>query len=75
MSNSNHPKRNDKTSNVDRIRYIVRNTEENLSETEMGKEFANPIKREQLEEKNERRKQSIEELKEEIKEEVAKSKK
>ena len=45
MSNSNHPKRNDKTSNVDRIRYIVRNTEKNLSETEMGKEFANPIKR------------------------------
>ena len=44
-------------------------------DAEISKEFAEPIEREILTEKNERRKQSIEELKEEIKEEVAKTKK
>ena len=72
MSNKRHPKPNDKSSNVERIREIVRNTEGNLTEAEISKEFADPIQREVLSEKNERRKQSIEELKEEIKEEIAK---
>lgn len=75
MSNPRHPKPNDKSSNIERIRDIVRNTESNLMDAEISKEFAEPIEREILTEKNERRKQSIEELKEEIKEEVAKTKK
>ncbi|MEK4627115.1 MAG: small acid-soluble spore protein Tlp [Solibacillus sp.] len=72
MSNS---KKKDNSSKVDRIREIVRNTEGNLTEAEIGKEFADPILREMLSEKNERRKETIEELKEEIKEEIGKSKK
>lgn len=69
-----HPKQDDK-SKVDRIREIVRNTEGNYKEAELGKEFADDFQREMMSEKNERRKQAIEELKEELKEEVEKSKK
>ena len=75
MSNSRHPKTNDNSSNIERIRDIVRNTEDNLKEAEFGKEFADPIEREIINEKNKRRRSSIEELKEEIKEEISKTKK
>lgn len=75
MSNSKHPKQYDQTSKVDRIREIVRNTEGNLEEAEISKEFTDGIQREILREKNDRRRNSIEELKEELKEEVEKSKK
>ncbi|WP_274308178.1 small acid-soluble spore protein Tlp [Solibacillus daqui] len=75
MSNSKYPKQDDKTSNVNRIREIVQNTERNLMEAEIGKEFTDGIQREIINEQNERRKQSIEELKEEIKEEIGKGKK
>lgn len=72
MSNSKQPKQ---TSKVDRMREIIRNTEGNFQEAELGKEFADGIQREILSEENERRKQSIDDLKEEIKEEIGKSKK
>ncbi|MEK4701255.1 small acid-soluble spore protein Tlp [Solibacillus sp. FSL R7-0668] len=75
MPNSKHLKQDDKTSNVGRIREIVKNTERNLMEAEIGKEFADGIQRAMINEQNERRKHSIEELKEEIKEEIGKSKK
>ena len=75
MSNSKYTKSNDNSSNIGRIREIVRNTEGNLQEAEFSKDFADPIQREIINEKNERRKQSIEELKEELKEEIAKIKK
>lgn len=75
MANSKYPKQDDKTSNVGRIREIVKNTERNLMEAEIGKEFTDGIQRAIMNEQNERRKQSIEDLKEEIKEEVGKGKK
>ena len=75
MSNSKYPKTNDNSSNIERIRDIVRNTEDNLMEAEFSKEFADPIDREIINEKNKRRKRSIEELKEEMKEEISKDKK
>lgn len=75
MANSRQSKPNDKSSNIERMRDIVRNTEGNLVETEISKEFADPTQQELMGEKNERRRQSIEELKEEIKEEVTKNKK
>ena len=75
MSNSRHPKTNDNSSNIERIRDIVRNTEGNLKEAEFSKEFADSIEREIINEKNKRRRHSIEELKEEIKEEISKMKK
>ena len=75
MSKSKYSKMNDNSSNVERIREIVRNTEGNLQEAEFSKDFADPIQRKIIKEKNERRKQSIDELKEELKEEIAKIKK
>lgn len=75
MSNSKHPKPDDSSNNVERIRDIVRNTEENLHEAEISMEFADPMQSEMMREKNERRKQSIEELKEEMKDEISARKK
>ena len=69
MSNykHNHKKRN---KNIDTMREIVRNTEENLQEAEIGMEFTNSADKALLKSQNERRKEAIEVLKEEIKEEV-----
>lgn len=75
MSNSRDRKPKDMSSNVNRIRDIVRNTEENLNQEEISMEFADPSQYEEMSEKNERRKQSIKELKDEVKDEIAKSKK
>ena len=44
-------------------------------EAEFSKEFVDPMQREIIREKNERREQSIEELKEEVKDEITKGKK
>lgn len=68
-------KQNDNSSNVNRIRDIIRNTEGNLMDAEFSKDFVDPMQLEIIREKNARRKQSIEELKEEVKEEISKSKK
>jgi small acid-soluble spore protein (thioredoxin-like protein) len=75
MSNQKHPKSDDRSNNVERIRDIVRNTEENLHEAEISMEFADPMQSEMIKEKNERRKQSIEGLKEEMKDEIEARKK
>ena len=72
MSNSKQPKHDNKTSKVDRIREIVRNTERNFMEAEIGKEFVDGLDREIIREKNARRKHEIAELKEEIKEKTDK---
>ena len=69
-------KSNDKSNNIGKIRNIVQNTEENLANEEISKEFADdPIQLVQIAERNARRKQAIEELKGVIKDEVSKGKK
>ena len=70
MSNSKHTKH--ENNKVDRIREIVRNTERNFMEAEIGKEFLDGLDREIIREKNARRKHEIAELKEEIKEKTDK---
>lgn len=75
MSNSKHPKPDDRSNNVEKIRDIVRNTEDNFREAEISMEFADSTQREMMKEKNERRKQSLETLKEEMKDEIAARKK
>lgn len=69
------PKPDDRSNNVERIRDIIKNTEENLREAEISMEFADPMQSEIMEEKNERRRESIQELKEEMKDEVSARKK
>ena len=64
-----------KKNNLERMREIIRNTEDNLQEAEISKEFADLEQKVELTQKNERRKQSIEVLKEEMKEEISDLKK
>lgn len=64
-----------KKNNLERMREIIRNTEDNLQEAEISKEFADLEQKVELSQKNERRKQSIEVLKEEMKEEISDLKK
>jgi len=75
MPNSKYPKPDDRSNNVERIREIVHNTEDNLHEAEISMEFADPEQRAELNEKNARRKRSIEALKEEMQDEIAARKK
>lgn len=71
MANSRHPKPDDRSNNVERIRDIVKNTEEKLHEAEISLEFADPMQSEMIKEKNKRRQKSIEALKEEMQDEMA----
>lgn len=64
-----------KKNNLERMREIIRNTENNLQEAEISKEFADLVTKEEISQRNERRKQTIEELKEEMKEEISDLKK
>lgn len=75
MANLRHRKPDDRSNNVERIRVIVKNTEEKVQEAEMSMEFADPLESNRLKEKNKRRKQSIEALKEEMKDEMTARKK
>ncbi len=75
MANLRHRKPDDRSNNVERIRDIVKNTEEKVQEVEMSMEFADPLESNRLKEKNKRRKQSIEALKEEMKDEMTARKK
>ncbi len=75
MANLRHRKPDDRSNNVERIRDIVKNTEEKVQEAEMSMEFADPLESNRLKEKNKRRKQSIEALKEEMKDEMTARKK
>lgn len=72
MSKSKNQKHEGNKSKVDKLREIVKNTEENIKEAEFSKEFSDGIQRKLIDEKNRRRKYSIKELKEEMKEEVDK---
>ncbi|MGE7694961.1 small acid-soluble spore protein Tlp [Lysinibacillus sp. NPDC094177] len=71
MANSRQSKPDDRSDNVERIRDIVKNTEEKLHEAEISLEFADPMQSEMIKEKNKRRQKSIEGLKEEMKDEMA----
>lgn len=72
---SKHSNPDNRSNNVERIRDIVNNTEDNLREAEISMEFADLEQRQRMKEKNERRKQSIDVLKEEMKDEIEARKK
>lgn len=60
-----------KSNNALSIDRMIENTEENIREAEISMEFAGPEERENLEEKNERRKHSIDKMKEQLSDEEA----
>lgn len=63
--------RDDKSNNALSLDRMIENTEENIREAEISMEFAGPEERENLEEKNERRKHSVDKMKKQLSDEAA----
>ncbi|HWO75302.1 MAG TPA: small acid-soluble spore protein Tlp [Bacillus sp. (in: firmicutes)] len=63
------PKPDDRSDNVEKLQSMVQNTIENIEEAEASLEFSSGEQRKQIEEKNERRRESIAAFREEIKDE------
>lgn len=70
MPNQKQPKPDNRQNNVERLHDMIENTENKLQKAEISMEFASPDEREMLQNKNERRKQSIEAMKQEMQEEI-----
>lgn len=51
MANSRHRKPDDRSNNVERMRDIVKNTEEKVQEAEISMEFADPLENNRIKEK------------------------
>lgn len=71
MAESNKPKPDDRSNNVERLQAMVENTKHNKKEAEISMEFAGPTEREKIKAKNQRRDASIQAMKEEIQDEAA----
>lgn len=72
MSKPRHyPNPDDRSDNVEKLQNIVHNTIENIEEAEESMKFASEEQKENIEAKNERRRQAIAGLREEIKDEAS----
>jgi len=65
------PKPDDRSDNVEKLQEMVHNTIENMEKAEETMQFSNEEQKAQIEEKNERRRESIQGMREEIKDEAA----
>lgn len=65
----NKPNPDDRSDNVEKLQQMIHDTIENMREAEDHLEFASDEDRENIIEKNKRRKQAIEGFREEIKDE------
>lgn len=63
-------KPDNRSNNVERLHDMIENTEKKLQDAEISLEFASPEEKQRLQEKNERRKQSIHAMKEEMQDEM-----
>lgn len=71
MPYSNQPKPDDRSDNAEKLQSMLQNTEENIRAAEESLKFTDSdTQRQQIEEKNERRKESIESFRSEIKDEA-----
>lgn len=70
MPNEKQPNPDNRQNNVERLHDMIENTKSKLQEAEISLEFANPKEREMLQNKNERRKQSIEAMENEMQDEM-----
>jgi small acid-soluble spore protein (thioredoxin-like protein) len=71
MPYNNQPKPDDRSDNAEKLQSMLQNTEENIRAAEESLKFTDSeTQREQIEEKNERRKESIESFRSEIKDEA-----
>lgn len=64
-------KQDGKSNNALSVGRMIENAEENIREAEISMEFAGPEERENLEEKNERRKHSVDKMKKQLSDEAA----
>ena len=71
MENDRHQTFNKKSKNALSLEKMIENTKGNIKEAEISKEFAFPEERENLEEKNARRKTSIHQMEEQLRIEAA----
>lgn len=63
--------KNKKSNNALSLGRMIENTKENIEEAEISMEFAGPEERDNLEDKNARRRTSIAQMEEQIREEKA----
>lgn len=67
--NRHEPKPDDRSNNVERLADMIENTKENINEAEESLRFAEGEQREQIEAKNERRRESIKGMESEMEDE------
>ncbi|SET38258.1 small acid-soluble spore protein (thioredoxin-like protein) [Salinibacillus kushneri] len=66
----NQPKPDDRSDNVEKLQAMVQNTIENMEDAEETAQFASGNDREDIEAKNERRREALESMRNEIKDEA-----
>lgn len=70
MPKNHQPKPDDRSDNVEKLQNMVQNTIENMHEAEESMRFASEDQKQQIQEKNKRRKEAIEGMRAEIKDEA-----
>lgn len=71
MNYSHKPKPDDRSDNVEKLQSMIHNTVENMEEAEESLEFTDSAEqRQQIEAKNERRRESLEAMRSEVKDEA-----
>ncbi len=71
MAYQNKPKPDDRSDNVEKLQEMIHNTIENMEEAEASMAFTDSEEQiEQIEAKNERRRESLEALRSEVKDEA-----
>lgn len=66
---NNKPKPDDRSDNTDKLKKMIRDTEENIEKTKDTMEFSDELNKTEIAEKNKRRREAIEGFKSEIKDE------
>jgi small acid-soluble spore protein (thioredoxin-like protein) len=71
MTNQNKPKPDDRSDNVEKLQEMITNTIENMEEAEESMAFTDSDEqRQQIEAKNERRRESLESFRSEVRDEA-----
>lgn len=71
MNNQHKPNPDDRSDNVEKLQEMIHNTIENMEEAEESMQFTDSTEqRQQIEAKNERRRESIDAMRSEVKDEA-----
>jgi len=70
MTNNNRPKPDDRRDNVEKLQNMVQNTIENYEEAEETMRYSSGQEKQNIQEKNRKRKEAIEGMRAEIKDEA-----